>query len=150
MRQFVSYRREVKALGRSSRASREEKGIRVRGMQCPATSVKVVRADGSVGWRLGELTTTPGLVVVADCAACDGTSTSASHTHSRWRVQTENGYRVGDFSVSRRSDAHDAAGALKCVQVDWSHVALVVDLDPTVQVAALSIISRWGLTRATA
>lgn len=122
----------------------------MRGKEHPTTPVMVVRADASVGWRLGEATTTPGLFVVADCAACDGASTMTRHTHRRWRVQTERGYLVGDLSLAVRQDAHAAAASLSELKVDWRDANLAVQTDPSLRAAAVKVLSRWGLARAAA
>ena len=114
-----------------------------------AVSVMVVRTDGSVACRRGELTATAGLVIVADCAACEGSETTR-HVHRRWRIQTTSGYLVGDMGVSTRSDATGAAAALGAAMVDWKDPSLAVKFDPELRSAASAILARWGLTRAAA
>jgi hypothetical protein len=58
------------------------------GVQTCTVPVMLVRPDGSVGLRMGEATTTPGLFVVADCPACAEPAAAARHVHRRWRVPT--------------------------------------------------------------
>jgi len=78
----------------------------------PAVPVMVVRTNGSVGWRMGETSTTPGLFIVADCPACHDIVSAARHAHRQWRVQTYSGYLVGDLSLASRREAQAAATAL--------------------------------------
>lgn len=115
-----------------------------------AVPVLVVCSDGSVRWRMGERTTTPGLVVVADCSACEGGGeTTGRHSHRRWRVQTVGGYLVGDLSAGSR-EARAAAAALGGLAIDWRNPQLAVQPDPEVREAAVSVLTRWGLARAAA
>lgn len=115
-----------------------------------AVPVLVVCIDGSVRWRMGERTTSPGLVVVADCSACAGDVEVARHAHRRWRVQTDSGYLVGDLSLASRREAQAAATALGCLAIDWRDPQLAVQPRPEVREAALSVLARWGLANAAA
>lgn len=115
-----------------------------------STPVLVVRVDGSVGWRYAEPTTTRGLVVVADCKACDGTGDARRHVHRRWRIQTTSGFLVGDLSLPSRADAQAAARALGELAIDWRNPAITLDIDPESRAAALAVVARWGLAHAAA
>jgi hypothetical protein len=114
-----------------------------------AVSVMIVRSDGSVACRRGELTATAGLIVVAEWASCES-GEATRHVHRRWRIQTTSGYLVGDMSLSSRIDAHDAAAALGGLQIEWNDPALALWFEPKVRSAALVVLARWGLTRAAA
>ncbi len=112
------------------------------------TPVMVVRIDGSVGLRLGEVTATSGLVVVADCSACISPAAGVRHQHHRWHVQTTFGYLVGDLALTTRSDAHAAAAALGRLPIDWTDPTLSVAANSEARQLAISALARWGLTRA--
>jgi hypothetical protein len=118
------------------------------GVQACTVPVVVVRSDGSVGLRIGEATTTPGLFVVADCPACAEPAIAARHMHRCWRVQTIFGYLVGDLSLTSGRDARAAAAALGDLEVDWTDARLAVDHEVEARVSAEAVLSRWGLTRA--
>jgi hypothetical protein len=120
------------------------------GVQACTVPVVVVRSDGSVGLRVGEATTTPGLFVVADCPACTEPADAARHAHRRWRVQTIFGYLVGDLSLTSAREAHAAAAALGDLQLDWTDARLALDHEAEARVSAEAVLSRWGLTRAVA
>jgi hypothetical protein len=120
------------------------------GVPAYTVPVPVVRSDGSVGVRMGERTTIPGLIVVADCPACAEPAAGARHQHRRWRVQTIFGYLVGDLSLTRRRDAHAAAAALGTLALDWTDAGLAVDHDAETQPLVGEVLARWGLTRAAA
>ena len=117
--------------------------------QRSTVSVMVVRTGGSVACRRGERTATAGLVLVADCASCEG-GEATRHIHRRWRIQTSSGYLVGDMSLSSRNNAHGAAAALGALEVEWYDPELAVKFDPELRSAASAILTRWGLTRAAA
>ena len=108
--------------------------------------VMVVRADWSVGVMAAEPSATPGLVVVANCRACRGGS--GRHRHRRWAVRTTSGYRIGNRWLLSRQAAHQAAAALGALPVDWSDPVLVVSVEPAVQLDAVRVAARWGLTHA--
>jgi hypothetical protein len=120
------------------------------GAQASTVPVLVVRSDGSVGVRMAERTTIPGLFVVADCPACAERAAAARHLHRRWRVQTIFGYLVGDLSLTRRRDAHAAAAALGTLALDWTDAGLAVDHNTKAQAMVGEVLARWGLTRAAA
>ncbi len=120
-----------------------------------AVPVVVVRTDGSVGWRMGEPSATPGLFIVAECPAChdvrrpDSRARSAdNHVHRRWRLQTESGYLLGNRGVASLRDAEDAAATLGGLPIDWSDPSVATRPDPAIRNAALAILSRCGLARA--
>lgn len=116
-----------------------------------AVPVLVVCSEGSLRWRMGERSTTHGLLVVADCSACEADAPSvAGHSHRRWRVQTDSGYLVGDLSLATRREAQAAAAALGCLAIDWRDPQLAVQPGSEVREAALSVLARWGLARAAA
>lgn len=122
----------------------------MRTTQHSAVPVMVVGTDGSVRWRMGEPTATPGLLVVADCPACEGGADAVQHAPGQWRVQTDSGYLVGDLSLASRREAHAAATALGRLAIDWRDPQLAVQPGPEVREAALSVLARWGLARAAA
>jgi hypothetical protein len=109
----------------------------------------VVRTDGSVALRRGELTATSGLVIVAECALCDHRA-SGRHVHRRWRMRTTSGYLVGDMSLPSRTEAQAAAVALGELPIDWQDPVLAVQFDPEQRSVALATLARWGLARAAA
>src|SRR5664279_5814189 len=94
----------------------------------------VVGSDGSVRWRIGEPTCTPGLLVVADCPACEGVPDA-------WRVQTATGYLVGDLTLATRRAARAAATAMGCLDIDWRDPQLAVQPGSE---AALSVLAPVG------
>lgn len=118
--------------------------------QPSAVPVMVVGTDGSVRWRTGEPTCTSGLLVVADCPACEGVADAVHHAHRQWHVQTDTGYLVGDLSSAGRLGAQAAATALGRLAIDWRDPQLAVQPGPEVREAALSVLVRWGLARAAA
>jgi hypothetical protein len=120
------------------------------GARASTVPVLVVRSDGSLGVRMGERTTIPGLFVVVDCPACAEPVAAARHQHRRWRVQTIFAYLVGDLSLTRRRDAHAAAAALGALALDWTDARLAVDHDAEAQALGREALARWGLTRAAA
>jgi hypothetical protein len=116
------------------------------GVQTWTVPVMLVRPDGSVGLRMGEATTTPGLFVVADSPACSERAGAARHMHRRWRVPTIFGYLVGDLSLTSRRDAHAAAAAPGDLEVDWTdaHAHLAGDHEAEARLSAEAVLSRWG------
>ena len=112
-------------------------------------AVLVVARDGSVSLRMGELSPTSGLVVVADCPACRD-APRGGHDHHWWRIQTTFGYLVGEFGLPSRAEAHAAAAALGGLPIDWTDPALATTFDRNVHGSARSLLARWGLVRAAA